>query len=150
MMTARDFLQNGVAACAAHDFRRACAPPIRTTFGAVRAVRLERFLNGSGPENTVSNLYRAPGPSMDNVDSLDDAVPAFSPGFSSGPAGTRTRDLRIKSPQLYRLSYQPKVVEVVSVFVWTRQLLGRICLVDAPCPGAGSGACGGEIAKGSS
>ena len=24
-----------------------------------------------------------------------------------GPAGTRTRDLRIKSPQLYRLSYQP-------------------------------------------
>lgn len=29
--------------------------------------------------------------------------------FSSGPAGTRTRDLRIKSPQLYRLSYQPKM-----------------------------------------
>ena len=24
-----------------------------------------------------------------------------------GPSGTRTRDLRIKSPQLYRLSYQP-------------------------------------------
>src|SRR5262249_55373989 len=26
-----------------------------------------------------------------------------------GPAGTRTRDLRIKSPQLYRLSYQPEL-----------------------------------------
>jgi hypothetical protein len=26
-----------------------------------------------------------------------------------GPSGTRTRDLRIKSPQLYRLSYQPFV-----------------------------------------
>jgi hypothetical protein len=24
-----------------------------------------------------------------------------------GPSGTRTRDLRIKSPQLYRLSYRP-------------------------------------------
>jgi hypothetical protein len=30
----------------------------------------------------------------------------FSDG-TCGPTGTRTRDLRIKSPQLYRLSYQP-------------------------------------------
>jgi hypothetical protein len=28
-------------------------------------------------------------------------------GGFGGPAGTRTRDLRIKSPQLYRLSYRP-------------------------------------------
>lgn len=29
------------------------------------------------------------------------------PRVIGGPSGTRTRDLRIKSPQLYRLSYQP-------------------------------------------
>jgi len=37
-----------------------------------------------------------------------------SPGEHSkrgGPSGTRTRDLRIKSPQLYRLSYQPKLLK---------------------------------------
>jgi hypothetical protein len=31
----------------------------------------------------------------------------ISPTILSGSTGTRTRDLRIKSPQLYRLSYRP-------------------------------------------
>jgi hypothetical protein len=64
---------------------------------------------------------------------LDEAIPELRPAkpkaaggggglphdypMNSGPAGTRTRDLRIKSPQLYRLSYQPKVVELVTRFV---------------------------------
>ena len=34
--------------------------------------------------------------------------------YRGGPTGTRTRDLRIKSPQLYRLSYRP-VCYVLSI-----------------------------------
>jgi|CZKU01.1.fsa_nt_gi hypothetical protein len=35
---------------------------------------------------------------------------------AGGPAGTRTRDLRIKSPQLYRLSYRPVCLAIPSTY----------------------------------
>src|SRR5207245_1220494 len=43
----------------------------------------------------------------------------------SGPAGTRTRDLRIKSPQLYRLSYQPMLRVASTVSSRSSLSLGR-------------------------
>ena len=66
-----------------------------------------------------------PPPTDSNVSRPSVAVSSSSdetPGFLSGPSGTRTRDLRIKSPQLYRLSYQPErnVVPTTCALLLTR------------------------------
>ncbi len=72
-----------------------------------------------------------PGLKVKKGDSLE------SPSIFGSPTWTRTRDLRINSPSLYRLSYRG--IEKVRMIMTESQLVNSKVVKKGACPFRGAG-----------